>query len=118
MTSTIGDSWLQLEDKVCVVTGAAGGIGMEIALKLAEAGAKVALLDRDEAAATRAAAAIAEGGARAIGLACDIADKESEDRAAAQAEEQLGRCDVLVNNAATIYAAALTGFEKHDAQQA
>ncbi|VTU19099.1 Glucose 1-dehydrogenase 4 [Variovorax sp. SRS16] len=105
------DSWLQLEDKVCVVTGAAGGIGTEIARELARVGARVALLDRDETGAAQAAAGIAQTGARAIAVGCDITDRTSVERAAATVARDLGRCDVLVNNAATIYAAALMDIE-------
>ncbi|MDB5860428.1 MAG: 2-deoxy-D-gluconate 3-dehydrogenase [Ramlibacter sp.] len=104
-------SWLQLENKVCVVTGAAGGIGAEIAREFAAVGARVALLDRDEKGAAKIAADIAETGGRAIAVACDITDKASVDRAAATVERELGRCDVLVNNAAAIYAAALMDIE-------
>jgi NAD(P)-dependent dehydrogenase (short-subunit alcohol dehydrogenase family) len=104
-------NWLQIEGKVCVVTGAAGGIGIGIARELAAAGARVALLYRDEAGAARAAAGLAESGARAIAVGCDITDKASVDAAAARVERELGRCDVLVNNAATIYAAALMDIE-------
>lgn len=107
----MANTWLQLEGKVCVVTGAAGGIGIGIARELAQVGALVALLDRDEAGAAKAAADISETGARAIAVGCDITDKASVDRAAAAVEQQLGRCDVLVNNAATIYAAALMDIE-------
>jgi len=103
--------WLELEGKVCVVTGAASGIGAEIARQLASVGAKVALLDRDEPGAVTTAKSIAASGAQAIAVACDIADKVSVDRAAAQVESALGRCDVLVNNAATIYAAALMDID-------
>ena len=104
-------SWLQLEDKVCVVTGAAGGIGAEIAREFAAVGAKVALLDRDEKGAIEVAAAIAESGAEAIAIGCDITDKASVDRAAEAVERALGRCDVLVNNAAAIYADALMNID-------
>lgn len=100
-------SWLQLENKVCVVTGAAGGIGAEIARELAAVGARVALLDRDEAGAVAAAATIAESGARTLAVACDITDLASVEAAASRVERELGRCDVLVNNAAMIYAEAL-----------
>jgi NAD(P)-dependent dehydrogenase (short-subunit alcohol dehydrogenase family) len=104
-------SWLELENKVCVVTGAAGGIGAEIARQFAAVGARVALLDRDEKGAAKVAADIAESGARAIAVACDITDKASVDGAAATVERELGRCDVLVNNAAAVYAAALMDIE-------
>ena len=103
--------WLELEGKVCVVTGAASGIGAEIARQLASVGARIAVLDRDEPGAIATAASITATGAQAIAVVCDIADKASVDRAAAQVERDLGRCDVLVNNAATIYAAALMDIE-------
>jgi NAD(P)-dependent dehydrogenase (short-subunit alcohol dehydrogenase family) len=104
-------SWLELEHKICVVTGAAGGIGAEIARELATAGARVALLDRDERGAAKVAGEIAETGARAIAVGCDITSQHSVASAAATVERELGRCDVLVNNAAAIYAAALIDIE-------
>ncbi|SIT38299.1 Short-chain dehydrogenase/reductase SDR [Paraburkholderia ribeironis] len=95
-----GKSWLGLEEKVCVVTGAAGGIGAEIALSLASAGAYVTLLDRDSTACKPVAERIAQEGGKVIVIACDIADQASVARAALASERELGRCDVLVNNAA------------------
>ncbi|MDR3453043.1 MAG: SDR family NAD(P)-dependent oxidoreductase [Rhodoferax sp.] len=103
--------WLELENKVCVVTGAASGIGAEIAREFAKVGGHVAILDRDEKGARAVAAAIAETGARAIAVACDITDKASVDKAAETVERELGRCDVLVNNAAAIYADALMNID-------
>jgi NAD(P)-dependent dehydrogenase (short-subunit alcohol dehydrogenase family) len=69
------------------------------------------VLDRDEKNAIAVAAAIAETGARSIALACDVTDKAAVDNAAAAVERELGRCDVLVNNAAAIYADALMNID-------
>lgn len=110
-SATPAAGWLELDDKVCVVTGAAGGIGAEIAREFAKVGCRVALLDRDEKGAQAAAASIAETGARAIAVACDITNKASVDKAADTVQRELGRCDVLVNNAAAIYADALMNID-------
>ena len=104
-------SWLGLENKVCVVTGAASGIGAEIARELAAVGARVALLDRDVQGAAKVAATVVESGGRAIAVGCDSTLQDSVAEAAATVERELGRCDVLVNNAAAIYAAALMDID-------
>ncbi|WP_162854570.1 SDR family NAD(P)-dependent oxidoreductase [Sphingobium estronivorans] len=83
----------RLKGKRAVVTGAAQGIGASIARRLAAEGATVALLDLD------AAAAGAVLPAPHVGIACNVADTESVDRAFAQVKEMLGGVDVLVNNA-------------------
>lgn len=101
------DGWLALKGKVCVVTGAASGIGAEIARRLADAGAAVALLDRDVDNAVRVAAEIERSGARAVAVSCDVADKANVEQAAVKVEQYLGPCDVLVNNAATLYPGAI-----------
>ena len=112
MTHTpASSSWLELENKVCVVTGAASGIGAEIARELAGVGARVALLDRDVQGAAKVAATVVESGGRAIAVGCDITLQDSVAEAAATVERELGRCDVLVNNAAAIYAAALMDID-------
>lgn len=103
--------WLELDGKVCVVTGAASGIGEDIARSFAAVGARVAVLDRDADGARRVAESIAATGAKGIALACDITDKAAVDAAADDAARALGRCDVLVNNAAAIYADALMNID-------
>ncbi len=85
-----------LAGRVAIVTGAGRGIGRAIATRLARAGAKVALLDLDEAAAREAAASLGDA---AIGVRCDVADSASVRAAVADAERQLGPIDILVNNA-------------------
>ncbi len=104
-------SWLELENKVCVVTGAAGGIGAEISREFAKVGCRVALLDRDEKSVQAVANSISQTGAIAIAVSCDITDKSSIDKAAETVERELGSCDVLVNNAAAIYADALMNID-------
>lgn len=107
----IDRDWLGLKDRVAVVTGAAGGIGAEIARELAAAGCRVALLDRDEAGAHAIAGEIIQTGAPAVGVACDITDIESVAAAAEIVGSQLGPCRILVNNAATLYADALMNIK-------
>jgi len=98
-TSMTAD-WLGLTGKVCVVTGAGSGIGEATAHLFAAAGAAVAVLDRNGDAAARVADVINAGGGRAIAVAADVSSADAVALAAARVEEELGRCRVLVNNAA------------------
>jgi NAD(P)-dependent dehydrogenase (short-subunit alcohol dehydrogenase family) len=91
--------WLGLRDQVCVVTGAASGIGRGIALAFAVAGAKVVALDREPGGCAQAADELKRQGAAAMPLPCDVTDAEQVAAAAAATLEAFGRCDVLVNNA-------------------
>jgi 3-oxoacyl-[acyl-carrier protein] reductase len=86
----------RLDGKVAMVTGSTRGIGRAIAKALAEAGAKVAVMGRDQAKAAQAAAGI---GHEAQGFACDVTNEESVNAAVASVEKMLGPVDVLVNNA-------------------
>jgi NAD(P)-dependent dehydrogenase (short-subunit alcohol dehydrogenase family) len=106
-----GADWLGLGGRVCAVTGAAGGIGQDIARELARAGASVALLDRDRAACAAVAADIERSGGRALALECDVADAASVNAAAAACRDAIGTCRVLVNNAAALYADPLLDIE-------
>ena len=88
-----------LEDKTVVVTGGGGGIGGATCRRFAEAGAKVAVFDIDEASAKRTADAITAAGGKAQAFCCDITDYAGVQRAVAAAEAAFGPIDVLVNNA-------------------
>jgi NAD(P)-dependent dehydrogenase (short-subunit alcohol dehydrogenase family) len=91
--------WLALDGKVCVVTGAAGGIGSAIAHVLGDAGARVALLDRDEERCQALAKTLNANGIEAVAFACDIGDIDSVRGAVAAVESAYSAADVLVNNA-------------------
>jgi glucose 1-dehydrogenase len=99
--------WLGLRQRVAVVTGAGSGIGAAIARGLAEAGAHVALIDRDGPAAQNVAAELTALGATAVGLSCDVTDEDSVRTVADQVSSQLGGCSVLVNNAGILRAGSL-----------
>ena len=83
--------------RAVVVTGAARGIGAATARRFAEEGAAVAVLDLDETAASATAGDL--GAVQAVGLACDVTDAGAVERAVTRVVAELGRVDVLVNNA-------------------
>ena len=87
-----------VKDRVAVVTGAANGLGREIALLLAKEGARVALGDLDGAELERTAAAITKAGGMAVTLAGDLTEEASATRLIEAAVERLGGLDILVNN--------------------
>ena len=89
----------QFNDRVVIVTGGGGGIGGAVCAAFAAQGAKVAVFDRDLAAAQTTALTIESGGGTALAVACDITERSMVDAAVAQATETLGPIDVLVNNA-------------------
>lgn len=87
-----------LTDRVVLITGASRGLGREMALELAAAGARVVLTGSTESDALRDVAAQVDPD-RVLAVAADVADPEAATRAVAQAEARFGRVDVLINNA-------------------
>ena len=96
-----GVDWLGLAGTVAVVTGAGGDLGRVIAAGLANAGSRVALLDRALEAAEMTRASM-PACADAVSIACDVADPASVAAAARMVEGRRGPCEVLVNNAALL----------------
>ncbi|HWS62241.1 MAG TPA: SDR family oxidoreductase [Steroidobacteraceae bacterium] len=86
-----------LDGKAAAVTGAAEGIGREIARHLAGAGASVAILDRNSAGAAEAARAIGGNAHRAIAIGMDLSDEISTVDAFREVTLKLGHLDILVN---------------------
>jgi 3-hydroxybutyrate dehydrogenase len=90
---------LRLDGKVAVITGAASGIGRQIARTFAAAGARVVIADLDDEQARLAATELNREGAQAIAVAMDVTSEAQVDSAMAAVAESLGRIDVLVSNA-------------------
>ena len=89
----------RLDNKVAAITGGGGGIGGATCRRFAQEGARVAVLDRDLAAAQRTAEHIAKEGGSALALACDITDRATVDAAVQRIVNEWGGIDILVNNA-------------------
>jgi NAD(P)-dependent dehydrogenase (short-subunit alcohol dehydrogenase family) len=88
---------MRLQNKVAVVTGGASGIGKAIAAAYVREGARVALVDIDEAKGKQAAAEISAKG-EAINVRTDVTDSASVNQMAAEVDRRFGRIDILVNN--------------------
>ena len=101
---------MTLQDKVAVVTGAASGIGKQIAKVYFEAGAKVAIADLNADAARAAAAELDPGGERALGVAMDVTQEDQVDAGIDAVAAKLGGIDILVSNAGIQIVAPVVEF--------
>jgi 3-hydroxybutyrate dehydrogenase len=90
---------MTLQDKVALITGAASGIGKEIALEYAKQGAKIVIADLNLDAATAAAAEITGAGGTAMAVAMNVTDEAQVDKGVADAVAAYGGIDVLISNA-------------------
>jgi len=102
---------MRLNNKVAIITGAASGIGKEIAIIFSREGAKVAIADLDKKAADATARDIDASGKRAIGVAMDVANEEQVNAGTAKVIKAFGALDVLVSNAGIQIVAHLVDFD-------
>jgi NAD(P)-dependent dehydrogenase (short-subunit alcohol dehydrogenase family) len=101
---------VKLKDKAAIVTGAATGIGLAIALKFAQEGAKVVIADIREP--ERGVKALSEKGFEALAVEADVASEDGVDRVLRATIDAYGTVDILVNNAAIASGLVLRPFER------
>ncbi|WP_315772204.1 MULTISPECIES: glucose 1-dehydrogenase [unclassified Bradyrhizobium] len=88
-----------LRGKVAIVTGGNGGIGLGMARGLADAGADIAVVGRNEAKSQAAVADLAARGVNAIAVTADVSNRDDVTAMVARVTGELGRIDILINNA-------------------
>jgi len=105
---------MRLKDKVALVTGAASGIGKEIATVYHREGAKVVIADLNLDGAEAAAKELDPTGATAMGVAMNVVDEAGVEAGTAKAIEKFGALDILVSNAGIQIVAPLEEFKFED----
>ena len=96
------ENWINLAGRVCVVTGAAGGMGQAITRSFLSLGARVAALDIDGRACTDFVASLGLSDSSVAAIQCDIADPDAVIAAEARVQSLFGAADTLINNAAAL----------------
>ncbi len=108
---------MSLQDKVAVVTGAASGIGKEIAREFLNNGTKVAIADLNIDAANATASEFDPTGLRAIGVAMNVTDEAQVDAGIAAVAAKFGGIDILISNAGIQIVAPIEEFQYSDWQK-
>ena len=108
------ENFMQLQDKVAIITGSASGIGKEIALEYAKEGAKVVIADLSLAAAQATADEINAGGGKAMAVEMNVTDEAAVDAGVAKVVAQFGGVDVLISNAGIQIISAIVDFKYED----
>jgi 3-oxoacyl-[acyl-carrier protein] reductase len=103
-----------LEDRVALITGSGSGQGRAAAVLFAEHGARVAVIDIDDAGASETVRAVEETGGEAIALHADVATRRGCDEMIAATVDRWGRLDVLYNNAAVQMSGRLVECTEED----
>jgi len=105
------ERYVALRDRVAVVTGGSGVLGSEMCRELSAAGAKVAVLGRDQHKLEALSAELRAAGGKAVGLVCNVLDRASLESAASRIAETLGPCDILINAAGGNHPKGITAQE-------
>jgi NAD(P)-dependent dehydrogenase (short-subunit alcohol dehydrogenase family) len=103
-----------LTDKIALVTGAGSGIGQATAVRFAQEGAAVAVLDMNPDAASATVEEIERGGGRATAVVCDVTQADEVARAIDETGEALGGLDILVNSVSFAPRKSLADIEPDD----
>jgi NAD(P)-dependent dehydrogenase (short-subunit alcohol dehydrogenase family) len=106
----------QLEGYVAVVTGAGQGVGHGIALALADQGSDVAVVGRTLAKVEAVADEVRGRGVKAIAVGCDVMERDQVEAAIEQTVSELGRLDILVNNAQSVALGPVLSIKPEDAE--
>lgn len=106
-----------LAGKVAFITGAASGIGLEIARTFAHEGAKVIISDLNKEKAEEASQALNAEGCESIAIPCNVTDEEQYKKGIEQTVQTFGGIDILINNAGLQYVASIEEFPTEKFQQ-
>ncbi|WP_018628428.1 3-hydroxybutyrate dehydrogenase [Niabella aurantiaca] len=106
-----------MENKIAIITGAASGIGFEIARVLAAADITVVLADLDGEQAQKKAGILCEKGAKALGLGCDVTDEKSLESSIQYVADRFGRLDIFISNAGLQHISRIEAFPSEKFEQ-
>jgi len=90
---------MKLENKVAIVTGSGSGIGRATALRLAKEGADIVVCDVNQAGIDETVQLVSAQGGKAVGIACNVAERANAQDIVSAALDQFGKLDILINNA-------------------